>query len=870
MLVFVCMLLLGTINTSTYAYEVNGINYERYDDGGSYMRLWPVEVISPDSAKYSGKIIIPDTVYIEFERHIVKHINKEAFHDCPNLIKVRIPKNIVYIEPSTFKNCDRLDTVLFDAINCKWPNFDPWRPESFFTNCNSLRTIIINDSVNTIPYKLFSYCSGLKRIVVGKNNKSYSTVNSVLFNKDSTSLLAYPNAKSDKYTIPMRTTFIENYAFEGCDSLKEITISDSVRRIGSSFTNCKSLKIINFNAKNCVASQHNIIYPIFYQCDSLDSIKFGRNVTKIYSDLFYGCNKLKNIYFPDSLRNIGKNAFYGCSGLGRISIPENVTSIDALAFENCTSLKRIDYLAKDCSTIINAFKGCDSVNSVLIGPEVNTIPNNAFGECIGLKTIYFNAKACKSCDFNGNKLLQSVFFGDSVKSIPNNIFRNCSNITNLILGNNIQSIGDSSFISCTGLSMPLIIPQTLNHIGYNAFKGCTNLVSVKIDNLAKWSTCNFDNETANPLFYAHKLVYKDSLITELNISDFEKIGNYSFENCTNIKKISIAKLNSNIGQSAFKNCINLASISFNDSVGTVGNSAFENCTNLKSISFTPSSIKAIGNSTFKNCLNIDSISLPNSIEKICDSAFEGCSKIKRVNFPDSNLTTIGNAAFKDCISMDSLSLNNSINSLGNSAFENCSNIKNISFTNSLLKSIGIATFKNCTSLDSLSISNSVESIGDSAFYDCNGLTKVLVGKSVIKMGKSVFKGCRYITAVYSLNSKAPNADETLFEERVYYVAPLCIPQGSTSSYKNMPGWKDFLNIKEALNPGGINDVQSNIVNVKVIGHNLIINAADNDIISIYKLNGQLISSNKDKTVNGLDPGLYIVKIGEKSYKVLIK
>ena len=77
-------------------------------------------------------------------------------------------------------------------------------------------------------------------------NSVYSSVDGVLFNKSQTTLIQYPGAKPEAYTIPNSVTSIGDYAFSGCTSLTSVTIPNSVTSIGdSAFYGCTSLSAIN-------------------------------------------------------------------------------------------------------------------------------------------------------------------------------------------------------------------------------------------------------------------------------------------------------------------------------------------------------------------------------------------------------------------------------------------------------------------------------------------------------------------------------------------------------------------------------------------------------------------------------------------------
>ena len=211
-----------------------------------------------------------------------------------------------------------------------------------FYKCSSLTSIIIPDSVTSIGDHAFYNC--LTSITVSENNKYFSSLNGVLFNKDKTDLITYPiGNERTEYTIPDSVTSIGNFAFYNCSSLTSITIPDSVASIGNS---------------------------AFYNCSSLTNIKLPDVIDIISGNTFRDCSSLLNIIIPDSVTSIKECAFYNCSNLTSITIPDSVASIENSAFYNCTSLKSITLNNPDCE--ISNDKDTIPETAVICGYENST------------------------------------------------------------------------------------------------------------------------------------------------------------------------------------------------------------------------------------------------------------------------------------------------------------------------------------------------------------------------------------------------------------------------------------------------------------------------------------------------------------------
>jgi hypothetical protein len=192
---------------------------------------------------------------------------------------------VTSIGEEAFKYCALTSIVIPDGVTTIG--------NGAFEGCESLTSVTIPDSVTSIEAGALSDCQSLTSINVDTNNPIYSSIDGVLFNKEQTTLIAYPSKKSDTYAIPNGVTSIENKAFSDCASLISVTIPNSVTSIGE--------------------------------------------------EAFYGCESLTSITIPNGVTNIGDYAFQFCESLSSVNIPDSVTSIGDCAFSRCKSLVDIKY-----------------------------------------------------------------------------------------------------------------------------------------------------------------------------------------------------------------------------------------------------------------------------------------------------------------------------------------------------------------------------------------------------------------------------------------------------------------------------------------------------------------------------------------------
>lgn len=154
------------------------------------------------------------------------------------------------------------------------------------------------------------------------DNIAYSSEDGILYNKEKTTLLAFPSDRNGDFTIPSSVTSVGAVAFLGC-SLTSIAVPAGVKSIGEgTFKGSYALTAIN-------VSYDNIAYS------SEDGVLYDKNKT-----ILYACPGGRNGSFtiPSSVTNIGKKAFAGCYYLSSVSIPRSVTTIEDGAFNGCRDL----------------------------------------------------------------------------------------------------------------------------------------------------------------------------------------------------------------------------------------------------------------------------------------------------------------------------------------------------------------------------------------------------------------------------------------------------------------------------------------------------------------------------------------------------
>lgn len=341
--------------------------------------------------------------------------------------------------------------------------------------CDKIEYCYIPSTIEKINNNIF--CSLLlNKVEVSEDNKFYTSIDGVLFNKDMTKLIYYPIAKlGSEYCVPSTVLSLEENSINSI-YLETIILLDGLETIKSS---------------------------AFAYCVNLNTINIGRDVSKIGYDIFEGCNNLSNIIVDEQnkyyksvdgvLFNKDKDILikYPSNKKEEMYIVNNVKVIESNAFISCNNLKEVimnEGLEMICSR--NFIKKCLSKIKLpstlkIIEEEVFTILSNLEEINVDCNsnsfTVIDNVLFTKNLDtliiYPSNKKDVKYIIPEKVKFIESNAFYFNEYLEEIIANSKLEYIGDPNFMFLKRLKNIKLsnVTNEVNKVALDLYNGKINI-----------------------------------------------------------------------------------------------------------------------------------------------------------------------------------------------------------------------------------------------------------------------------------------------------------------------------------------------------------------------------------------------------------
>lgn len=574
--------------------------------------------------------------------------------------------------------------------------------DDVFTNCSNLSQVVFGYFHETIGANAFSGCVSLHQEVI----------------------------------LPSTMLKIGKSAFSNTPITK-INTGGTVSIDGSAFSPCKSLIAAELPSVKVVGEDGS--NALFANCTSLVSVSMPSLTKAGGTGMFLYCESLREIYMgaKDDGISLGSNPFYGCDlSLVKLYVPEEhlaffqnkcpggviATMIypqgEKMGEKLVNGFNIGEYIVKD-----NGDRTYALVTSNLDYTGSLVIPQNYQGGVI--TDIYANA-------FRNQHLTNvTVEIGNNIETIGNSAFYGCAGVTRVVFGDSLERIGSYAFGYCSNLSQEVVLPATMREIGSYAFSN-SGILAIRSGGTTSIDDNAFQNCTS--------LVYADLP----NVTVVAESGNNQiFYNCISLVSVDMPSVAKASGRGMFQNCTVLTEIFMGtkDANITLGSNPFFGA-NAKVKLYVPRDMVSFYQS--RNIVGAGQV-YPRGT-KIGDKAVNGfvVGDYVLIENDDGYCLVTSNLEFDGNVAIPEEYNNKSITEIGQNAF------RNQEFTNAKLTLgdqvtyIGDSAFYGTAGLVSVTMDN-VTTIAANAFYN-SGIT-VLNAPDLTSVDSNAFRKCASLSVV---------------------------------------------------------------------------------------------------------------------------
>ncbi len=700
------------------------------------------------------EVIIPESV---------TSIDSQAFNGCTALTSFEIPLHITTLGNGIFTNCPNLILSVADGHT----NF-------------KVREDGILTSTNESTWYYVPYMTEMIELP-----KTMTVIPNYLFK----------GVRLNTLVLPEGVTTIGEYAFYGCNALKEVILPESVTSIGyEAFRDCSAIEKLTILSINVGYGSWGAFYDVN-----------PKELTASHVPQEMGKGNLEKVTLIEGATTIAEEAFYQCSKLKEVTIPSTVTSIARYAFRDCSAIEKLTILSLNVNYPgYQAFYG--------VSPKELTashIPQR-MGVVNLEKVILLEGTTAITNDmFNGASKLAEISIPNSVTSIGNNAFLGCTLLETIEIGTNITSIGTGAFANCQNLALTVAEGHTIYQVEDNGIlsqKDGTSIVYVPAS-MERLVIPESMTEIPANLCYGNRnlkeVVFHDG-VTSIGYSAFYGctgltflsfptglvlIDNYTFYNCDSLTSINIPEGVTSIGQKAFYDCNALKEVTISSTVTSISWYAFQYCSAIEKLTILSLNVNYPGYQAFYGVSpkeltashrpqdmgvgNLEKVTLLDGTTAITNNMFNGASKLKEISIPES-VTSVGTGAFSGCTSLpvdettgvqyesanqivlikapetlpEGFSIPESVRFVCENAFSECTNLPTVGGVQyeSLINPKVLV--KAPTTLEGeYTIPETVETIAANAFEGCNLLTSIVVPEGVTVIQEGAFKNCTELVSV---------------------------------------------------------------------------------------------------------------------------
>ncbi|MCR5782076.1 MAG: leucine-rich repeat domain-containing protein, partial [Clostridia bacterium] len=353
----------------------------------------------------------------------------------------------------------------------------------------------------------------------------------------------------------------------------------------------------------------------------------------------------------------------------------------------------------------------------------------------------------------GMSSLKTLTFADGIQNVPAGAAFGRTSLAKVIIPDSAETIGDEAFRGCAGLTEVVLSPTSyLTGIGVQAFQNCKLLDGfVFPEELKTIGESAFEDAGLESVTFAEGLdsinayAFKNTRLSSVKLPDsLTSIGCAAFSG-TKIRELTVPKnvermysysdIKTGASGTALAGMEHLRTLIFAEGMDKIPSKAASGMISLRKV-VIPDSVTEIGSEAFMGCSALTRVVIPDSVTEIGSQAFMGCSALTQVEIsPDSRLTIIHEQAFRGCTMLTSIDLpDNNLTTLEYFAFEG-SGLTAITIpkTVTVMSTDGASwgasgpALYNMPKLETITFADGIKAIPDNTIgTSCAGLKKICV------------------------------------------------------------------------------------------------------------------------------------------------
>ncbi len=666
-------------------------------EGTPFLRRWSEEETEKsnkifwDGREWSGKVTIPKEVQI---------IAGGAFYGNTKVTEITLPDTVCDIGAAAFKGCKSLQKI--------------WMPAK----------------IHSLEAEVFSGCSSLQEIVLTTRSQG------------------------DKTELPVWES-VGTRAFYRCENLRRVRM-DGIKWIGKeAFAGCWMLRPENINHSLQIGERafEGTRYlessePLVVIGDVLVSgercegeVCLPEGIVSIAPYAFAGNSKVTKVHLSRSLVRTGEGAFFGCDKMTEVVSKEGLSEIGSRTFERCGALREAEFSAQQVGSA--AFANCRSLQKATVS-RLSHLEERMFENCSSLEVcVCEEAETVGPYCFSGCQNLREFSFV-SLRWIGSYAFAGCDALTQVkwqdglcLEAHALEDCGSLTEVELTGEGQIILKEYALS--------GCTSLQAVILQE-KRWETESYQELFSARLPEVVRLMFH-SAFSCFVIEQTSTLCAYLGAG----KKVKIPKGIRRIETEVFRDRLTLQEVEIPDTVEEIGARAFHGtgwlrrkqeaspmvvvhgmlldgsgCTGEVVV---PKEVRLICGWAFANGLGIEKIRFLSDQVRVEAYAFRNCIHLREMTLPDGTCITFTGIADRER-DLPALAKQAVFDSL------NC------------FKTSPDGVLVECTgNISCLTIAYGITAIGEGAFEEGNLLTKVTLPKTLGRIGRRAFAGCKWLEEV---------------------------------------------------------------------------------------------------------------------------